>query len=96
MVISLQEPFKPPPIPAPHVELAVTEPLLIVILLQKPLRLPPIPAPEKELAFTEPLLMVILLQKPLRPPPIPAPAPSPSLLAFKIPVVVFEALIIIS
>ena len=68
MVIPLQEPFKPPPIPAPHVELAVTEPLLIVIFLQEP----------------------------LMPPPIPAPAPSPLLLAFKIPVVVFEALIIIS
>ena len=68
----------------------------MVILLQKPLLPPPIPAPLLELAVTEPLLIVIFLQEPLRPPPIPAPAPSPLLLAFKIPVVVFEALIIIS
>ena len=61
------------PIPAPFVELAVTELLLMVILLPAPLLPPPIPAPSVELAVTELLLMVISLPACPLLPPIPAP-----------------------
>ena len=53
------------PIPAPFVELAVTELLLMIISLTLPARclLPPIPAPYLELAITEQLSIIILLQE---------------------------------
>lgn len=55
------------PIPAPFVELAVTELLLMIISLTLPARclLPPIPAPYLELAITEQLSIIILLQEPV-------------------------------
>lgn len=52
------------PIPAPSVELAVTELLLMVISLPACPLLPPIPAPCLELAITEQLSIKILLQEP--------------------------------
>ena len=64
VILLLPAPPLPPPIPAPFVELAVTELLLMVIFSQEFPSPPPIPAPFVELAVTELLLMIISLPAP--------------------------------
>ena len=68
-------PLDPPPIPAPILEVAVTDPPLMVMLLPVFPNPPPIPAPILEVAVTNPPLMVMSLPLPLSPCPPPIPAP---------------------
>ena len=56
MVMSLPEPpSDPPPIPAPELEVAVTDPPLMIMSLPVFPCLPPIPAPELAVAINSPI-----------------------------------------